>query len=317
MKKDYIKPLANNTENIFDTLDHNIYLALEYLSKIPEKGVSFFYKSIENLHNNIYDRLNKDTSAGWFLRHISLPYSLAIPKVYKYLFYNEGKELIFAPGVHMVRASVGGGKSLLSFILAELYLEKTGLATYFTSPVEKPQITKDGKFKYVYHRYIDLDNYFVNGERVKRFNTKKYKMIMKDERHLDFNPRLNNTKEYKNKFIPQQKSEILMRHEGITHIYKFSQYTKLDGQDMQALTYMHEVETKKDIPTKIWLSNGTFKYIPVALKITTYIIDVSFEGSMDRKKVGSCKLDVPGELLERFDTHAEKYQIEGLPVDFK
>src|SRR6056297_931199 len=197
MKKDLIKPLAEHTENIFDKLDHKIYLALNLIANGPQKSVDFFYNTIEQLHNNIYDRLNKKTNIGLLLRYISLPYSLLIPKAYKYLFYNEGKELIFSPGVHMVRASVGGGKSLLSFILAELYLEKTGLATYFTSPVEKPQITKDGKFKYVYHRYIDLDNYFANGKRTKRFNTQKYKMIMKDERHLDFNPRLNNTKEYK------------------------------------------------------------------------------------------------------------------------
>lgn len=108
-----------------------------------------------------------------------------------------------------------------------------------------------------------------------------------------------------------------MRHQGISHIYKYSQYTKLDSQDMQALTYMHDVETVKDIPIKRWLNTGLFNYIPVKIKVSTFIIDVSFKGEMQRKKINTCKIPIPYELLERFDTHAEKYRDAGIPVDYK
>jgi hypothetical protein len=37
---------------------------------------------------------------------------------------------------------------------------------------------------------------------------------------------------------------------------------------------------------------------------------------MKRKKVGSCKIQVPYELLQRFDTHAESKRYAGLPVDY-
>ena len=217
----------------------------------------------------------------------------------------------------MVRASVGGGKSLLSYILADMYLEQFGLGSYFTSPVEKPRTSEDGRFDYVFHRYVDLGTYFSNGKKIKKFNTSKHKVIHKDERQVEFNPRQSTTKEYKDNFLPQQRDEILMRHQGITHIYKYTQYTKLDSQDMQALTYMHDVQTIKDIPYKQWIEKGTFDYVPIKLKITTYILDISFDGTIKRKRVGSCKIPVTQEQLDHFDTQAEKYRDAGLKLDFE
>lgn len=219
----------------------------------------------------------------------------------------------------MIRAKVGGGKSLLTFVLAEMFLEETGLGSYFTSPVEKPQVTEDGKWLFVHHRVINTDDYYdgKNKRKTKNFNTEKYKIMFKDERHLDYNPRLWSSTGYRDKFILEQKDEILMRHEGMTHIYKCSQYTKLDSQDMQALTYMHDVETVKDIPLQKWLDTGRFNIIPVKLKVTTYVVDVAFDGTMKRKKVGSCKLQVSDDILSRFDTYAERYRNAGLPVDYQ
>jgi len=316
--KNYLDPFYQKYETLMDKVIIKVDETLSAISKLPNSSLEMYNNSIENIEDQVYYRFNKDTSIARALRYISYPWSLVIPRGYKYFFSNAyGRALIFTKGVHMIRAKVGGGKSLLSFILAEIFLEDNGLGSYFTSPVEKPQITEDGKFKYVYHRYIDLDSYFKDGRKIKKFNTEKHKAIHKDERHLEFNPRLNNTGDYKGKFIPQQKDEILMRHQGITHVYKYSQYTKLDSQDMQALTYMHDVETIKDIPIPRWLETGNFNVIPIKLKVTTYIVEVGFDTGMKRKKVGSCKIPITWEQLQRFDTHAEKYRDAGIPVDFK
>lgn len=316
--KDYLEPVFNKCESIIDEIVHRADKYLDVISQVPKYLLKNFNDVIENIDDQFYDRLNKDTALARLLRFSSLPWSIVIPKGYKHFISNQNrKPLIFTPGIHMIRAKVGGGKSLASFILAEIYLKETGMSSYFTSPVEKPQITKDGKWKYVYHRYINLDDYYdKNGNKIKKFNTKKHQVIMKDERHLEFNPRLNKGSDYNAKFIPQQKDEVLMRHQGITHIYKYSQYTKLDSQDMQALTYMHDVQTVKDIPIQRWLDTGELNYVPIVLKFTTYIVEVEFEGPTKRKKVGSCKIPVPYQLLERFDTHAEKYRDAGLPVDY-
>lgn len=317
--KNYVEIIFSKSESIIDEIVHRADTGLDAFSHIPSFLLTKYNQIVENIDDQIYDRFNKETRIARLLRYGSFPWSVIIPKGYKYFLSNQyGKALIFTPGVHMIRAKVGGGKSLTSFILAEIYLEETGKGSYFTSPVEKPLVTEDGEWLYVYHRYINLDDYYDNnGRKIKRFNTEKHKVIHKDERHLEFNPRQNTTTDYKNKFLPQQRDEILMRHQGMTHVYKYSQYTKLDSQDMQALTYMHDVETVKDIPIRRWLETGELNYIPIVLKFTTYVIEVAFDGPMKRKKVGSCKIAIPYELLQRFDTHAEKYRDAGLPVDFK
>lgn len=315
--KDLIKPIYSKIEPILDKTVHRARQGIDAFSYIPKLLNKAYHNFIESILDKIYLILNKDTRIARLIRYLSFPLSALIPIMYKQFFSGtRGRALIFTPGVHMIRAKVGGGKSLASFVLAELYLEETGFGSYFTSPVEKPSVTDDGEWLYVFHRVINIDDYYKNGKKVMNFNTKKYKVIHKDERHLDYNPRLNNSKEYNNKFIPEQKDEILMRHEGIEYIYKYSQYMKLDSQDMDALTYMHDVETVKDIPVKRWLDTGALNYIPVSLKFTTYVVEISFDGRMTRRKVGKCKIQVPYELLERFDTHAEKYRNAGLPVDF-
>ena len=102
----------------------------------------------------------------------------------------------------MVWANVGGGKSLLSFVLAEMHRLETGYSSYFTAPVEKPQVTEDGEWLYVYHKVIDLKSYYQKGKKILNFNTDKYRIIFKDERHLDYTPRMNKTKEYNDTFVP-------------------------------------------------------------------------------------------------------------------
>ncbi|MDA3884885.1 MAG: hypothetical protein PF638_04750 [Candidatus Delongbacteria bacterium] len=315
-KMDYI---FNHMELYMDKLVHHADKALDALSKAPDYTLKTFMNFIESITDSIYELLNKDTSIARLLRYGSLPWSIIIPKGYKYFFSNQfNKALLFVPGVHMIKAKVGGGKSLTSFVLAELYLEETGRGSYFTSPVEKPQVTDDGNWLYVYHRVIDPSDYYKDGKKIKNYNSEKYKIFHKDERLITFNRRENKSSEYNKKFIPEQRDEVLMRHQGIERIYKYSQSPKLDSQEMELLTYMHEVETVKTIPTKRWLESGRFDYIPVKLKFTTYELQFNFgDSSMKRKKIGSCTLPVPFEILKRFDTHAESKRYAGLPVDYK
>lgn len=316
--KNYVEPIFNKCESIIDEIVHRADKSVDALSKIPKCILKSINGVIENIDEEIYDRLGKKTQAGRLLRFGSLPWSVAIPKGYKYFFSNQySKDLIFTPGVHMVRAKVGGGKSLTSFILAEIYLNETGLGSYFTSPVEKPQVTDDGEWLYVFHRVINTDDYYRDGKKILNYNTEKHNVMHKDERHLEYNPRNNKSSEYNKKFMLEQQDEILMRHQGFKSIYKYSQYMKLDSQDMDALSYMHDVETVKDIPIQRWLETGELNYIPVVLKFTTYKIEIEFEGTMRRKKVGSCKIPIPYQLLQRFDTHAESGRYAGLPVDYK
>ena len=222
-----------------DKIVHLADMSLDAFSHAAKKILNIFDKFSNGFMNNVY-AFYKRNAHDRFIRYASLPWSTAIVYVYKYLSVGRYYRLpIFQPGMHMIRAKVGGGKSLTSFVLAEMTLEATGYGSYFTSPVEKPQLSEDGKYYYVHHRVIDMKDYYKDGKKVMNFNTDKYKDIHKDERHLQYNPRLNKGKEYNKSFVPEHEDHLLMRHDGMEHIYMYSQHAKLDAQDMDSITYMH------------------------------------------------------------------------------
>ncbi len=252
------------------------------------------------------------------LRHLSLPASALIPITYRITNRSlDDKIPLLKPGMHQVRAMVGGGKSLTSLALAEFCLKEYGFASYLTSPVEKPQLSEDGKYYYVMHRVINPKDYYKDGKKVMNYNAELYPYMHKDERHLEYNPRLNKTREYNSTWIPEHEDELLMRHDGFRVIIKYSQHMRLDSQEMENLTFMHEVQTKKTLTVRNWLNNGKFSFIPVKLRFTTYYIDVDFDGTMKRRRYKKWSLPVTQELLDKFDTHAEKHKHAGLPVDYQ
>lgn len=281
----------------------------------PRYVLEGFKKSSELLIDSlgfIYDRF------GDKLRKIALPWSAVFPKGHKYYLKRKVERFpLLRPGVQMVRSKVGGGKSLTSFVLATMTLEKTGHPSYMTSAVEKPKLSEDGSYWYVFHPVVDLDTYFHSGKQHKRFNTKKMKNIHKDENHLRYNPRMNKTKEYNEKYIPEHKHELIMRHDGFDTIYKYSQHLRLDGQDMETIDMMHEVETIKDIPLSQWLKDGKYKYVPVKLKFTSYFLIADFDGTIRRELYKEWELPIPASVLADYDTYAERHLMDGLPYDIK
>lgn len=288
------------------TLDAFFHVVGAGLKEISLKG----NLALKGIHQ-IYSKHAKT------LRYLSFPWSLVILYGYKLLHTNDLENIpLLKEGMHLVRSRVGGGKSLTSLVLAELTLNTTGLPSYFTSPVEKPRLSEDGRYYYVMHRVVNTDDYYRDGKKVKNFNAANRPYFHKDERHLDYNPRMNKGKEYNKKWVVEHEDELLMRHDKFKTIIKYSQHMKLDSQEMETLTYMHEVETKKDIPIKRWLEDGKFNYIPVKLKFHTYAIEYDFEGNHKRKLVKRWALPVPYEVLQIFDTHAEAYKHAGLPMDY-
>lgn len=314
--------LSRNLEKILNKIDfgidksvHVIENSLAALFKLVDSSAAVFLKGVSILLNSINDFYKNNSK---LLRHLSLPYSVLIPVVYKRIKLPSFESIpLLVPGLHQVRSKVGGGKSLTSFTLAEYCLEQYGYASYLTSAVEKPQLSEDGKYFYVMHRVIDPKDYYMSGKKIMNYNAKKYPYFHKDERHLSYNPRLNKTKQYNDTWIPEHEDELLMRHDGFRVIIKYSQHMKLDAQEMENLTFMHEVETKKDLTIRNWLKNGQYDFVPVKLVFYTYTIEVEFDGTMKRKFYKKWKLPVTQEILDKYDTLAEKNKHAGLPVDYK
>lgn len=160
---------------------------------VAKKGSELGNGSLELMHRFYLQHAKK-------LRYLSLPWSLAILYGYKLMHINDFDHIpLLKEGMHLVRSRVGGGKSLTSLVLAELTLNKTGLPSYFTSPVEKPRLSEDGRYYYVMHRVVNTDDYYKDGKKVKNFNAQNRPYFHKDERHLDYNPRMNKSKDYNKK----------------------------------------------------------------------------------------------------------------------
>lgn len=317
-----------NTDKIIKVIDKVIikiesYLdnALEFITKFTDAffnlikyiGIIFdkFSSTVMYFVESIYSKF------GVIIRSLSMPWGYGI--IYGHIYYLKRlvtRYPLLRPGIQMVRAKVGGGKSLTSFVIASLVLKRTGHPSYMTAAVEKPKLSEDGKYWYVLHPVVSLDDYYSKGKKHKRFNTKKYKNFHKDENHLRHNPRLNKTKEYNEKYIPEHQDELVMRHQGFQTITKYSQHPKLDIQDMETIDLMHEVETIKDIRIKDWIDSGKYNYVPVKLRFQSYFINTDFEGKISRTLFKEWELPVPYEVLLDFETYAEKNRDSHLPLDF-
>lgn len=295
------------TEILIDKLMHHGERAMD----------AFFHASakfIEALNHGAklfmakYDKLISKYSTP--LRYMGYPWTLIIPKIYEYYYFKRFEAILTdKEGIHFFRSPVGGGKSLTSLVLAERALKLTGFASYFTSAVEKPQlgVDDDGKeYWFVMHKVQKLDEFYVDGKRTSEWDYDRYPYVNKDERHLRFNPRMNKTSEYNKAWLVEHEDELLMRHEGAKRIYKFSQHMKLDTQEMETAVYMHDIRAIKGLPAHQWLKDGVLRIYPYAINFDTYQIEYSFEGDMKRNLVGKWSLAVPIEVLDKFDTHAER-----------
>lgn len=304
---DKIEAGFEKTELFLDKLLHQSERAMDAILSISGKALDKLHSISNFIMKKYHDLVNNYSKP---LRYLGFPWTLIIPKVWEF-YYLRKQEAIPTDkeGIHFFRSPVGGGKSLTSLVLAERALKLTGYASYFSSPVEKPQrgVDPDGnEYWYVMHKVEKLENVYVDGKRAKEWDYDRYPYVNKDERHLRFNPRMNKTREYNQAWLVEHEDELLMRHEGAKRIYKFSQHMKLDTQEMETAVFMHDIRAVKGLPALQWLKDGLLRVYPYVIMFNTYQIEYSFEGDMKRTLVAKWNLAVPMEVLEKFDTHAER-----------
>lgn len=291
-----IEKMMASGETILDAFFHAISKVLQFLNTAATLFMDKVYKILDNNSS--------------VLRRLSFPWGIIIPTVWLY-YYNKKHDAIPTDkeGIHFFRSPVGGGKSLTSLVLAERALKLTGFASYFTSQVEKPQkaLDEDGnEYWYVMHKVERLEDVYVDGKRKREWDYDRFPYVNKDERHLRFNPRMNKTREYNQAWLVEHEDELLMRHEGAKRIYKFSQHMKLDSQEMETAVYMHDIKAIKGLPWRQWMRDGLLRVYPYVIQFETYRIEYEFDGNMKRNLVAKWNLEVPIEVLDKFDTHAER-----------
>ena len=285
-----IEKIETAFDAVDNKIDHGMHLidtGLDAFFHGLNTGVKKSFKMANTLMDALFDTLERN---GKLIRYAGLPWSIAIPKLWSIAFKRRARLApIFQPGIHMIRAKVGGGK---------------------------PRLSEDGKYWYVMHQVIDLRKYYKNGKKVLQFNTDKRKRINKDERHLQYPPRMNKTKEYNESFNIEHEDHLLMRHDGMDWIGMYSQHMKLDSLDMDSITYMHEVSTVKSLPVMRWLNDGLLRIFPTKLKIESYTVDTDFKGQMDRRLIKKHSIKIKYDVLQRYDTHAEARKHAGIKKDY-
>jgi len=250
-------------------------------------------------------------------RWTTIPLNLIIVRTWLwYIFRGDEREPLDATGVHFIQAKPGGGKSMLAFQKANEIADRTGYASYMTSAIEKPRISRNNLFKVVTHKVINIRSYYREGSKVKQYNTKKRKSLFVDEFHYLNNPRLNKTRDYNGFFVPFQSDLILMRHQGFdNNVYLFSQLPTNDIQIMSIVVFYHEIELKLGVSYWRWLKTGKFQVLPLKWKIKTYSVDLV---KNNRKKLyRKWKKKVDQDRLQYFNTFAMKNEFAHLPLDYK
>lgn len=295
--------------HLLETLADAFYHVYMKIGLIAEKITNIIYQMYHDIAFSFYS----------LMRWTTAPYNYIIVTTWLWYIFNPLERQPYLMNVLKYwKGAPGAGKSLSSYVVAELIREETGIASYFTSKVEKPRLSEDGKYWYVYHRVIDLADYYQKGKKVKNFNTEKYATMFKDENNLRQNPRDNKKGSYNDEFKPEHDDEVLLRHLKFKHgMNVYSQQTKTDGQRMETTAYYFEIKkTVKGVSYKKWLHDGKFEIIPKRIKIDIYTLEVGW-GEMKRHLYRRMTLKVPYELLEHFDTLAESNRFAGLPVDYK
>lgn len=227
--------------------------------------------------------------------------------IFKWLFlivkgwFTKG-DILRAEGVHIINGYQGSGKTLL----ANGIIQETDKSKYFF-------LSNISEFEGV--KYFNINELFDNNEQVKKLPLKDeydrtlYAVIL-DEINLQYNKRLNRTKDYNNTFIGLVELIVSMRHQGVKRIYFIGQ--KLELQDTQLISlfkYQHDIiKTIRRPFYWYYYENGYIQYLPKKLKIIHRLKSQDTSDEFIDWKIQKHK--IPKEWFKTYDTHAlAKYYI--------
>lgn len=233
-----------------------------------------------------------------------------LKNIFKYI-YNilknmfQRKSCLFATGSHIITGYPGSGKTLLmNKIINSVDKDKY----FFYTNID--EFNQNNVYK------VDLERIFCDKKQIAKLPIKDekgrylYGFIL-DEINLNFNRRVNQSRDYTNLFIGLIEMVVTHRHQGIPRLYFIGQ--KLDLQDGQLITlfkYQHDIiKCKKRYRYWRYFTEHLEK-IPVKLKILNRVKDIDDNFvEMDYDKVKINWVD-----LVSYNTFGLKKIYQDLPV---
>lgn len=252
-----------------------------YRKEIGESFFPYYFGKIKNVFKYIYN-------------------------IFKNLF--KPRDIITAPGSHIITAYPGGGKTLLANKIINMF--ESDKYFFYTNVDE---------FKQNNIKVIDLKEIFKDKKQVKRLakrdeNGRKLGGIIFDEINLNFNRRVNQSKDYNDLFIGLIEMVVTHRHQGIPRLYFLGQKLELqDGQLISLFKYQHDI-IKKRSHYRYWkyYKDGA-QLVPTKLFVMhkLKVIDETGEHFADYKRE---KYKVNWFDLESYNTLGLAGTYEKLPV---
>lgn len=236
----------------------------------------------------------------WWFRYSVLPVSYYITRLVWWWIGGEDDAILHAEGMHYIEGFTGAGKTLLAFHIVHEKRAMIGKNSYISAPFD---LTHK-------HKVFKMGDYFGDGKIKKRFDNRKYATVVFDELHRDFNRRQNKKTEYNDVFVPAINYFTIHRHQGFRNLYFISQLES-DTQLMSIMRFRHKVYLKKSPLFWHWLFTGKKRVIPKKWYIETMQKTPNDEWVL----VKQWKKRVNVALLDVFDTHAYRHDLDDVPYD--
>lgn len=225
-----------------------------------------------------------------------------IYNIFKNMFRGGG--ILYAGGSHIITGYPGAGKTLLmnhiiNTIDSEKYFFYTNIDEFNQKNVKK----------------IDLDLLFNNKKQVAKLPTKDkkgrllYGFIL-DEINLNFNRRVNQSKDYTNLFLGLIEMVVTHRHQGIPRLYFIGQKLELqDGQLISLFKYQHDIIKNKKRYQYWYYYEKYAEKIPKKIKISHRVKDINDEFM----EMSTEKIKINWQDLTSYNTFALKKVYDKLP----
>lgn len=300
MQEKYTDILVKSTQKYQDKLLHPVSGTFDRLYRITESFTvvaaslyDAFIRKLTEFGKSILESYSKGMSdAEIVARLITAPGS--------YIFYwflkkwrFRYKTPLLAEGVHLLVATMGGGKSSLMFDVIEELRRVTGFGSSVNTALENTKYNPITNAYFRYHDHFEMFDKFGLEEVVmkdgevrviatlrEQFDPNFLAALVFDEFISSLNRRNNKTTDYNKVFLAIFNLVLHKRHvakddlgNGIKRIYFLQQIDALDGLLDASIDYKHHIEVDLDCTYGQWLLTGMLTKNILGWKVWSYALD--------------------------------------------
>ncbi len=209
-------------------------------------------------------------------------------------------------GSYLITGYPGAGKG----VLASHLIQKVDPKKYFF-------YSNIDEFKCDNVYVFNIDELFQEGKQKFKFSTKdkqgrRLYAVIFDEINLNFNRRINQRKDYVDKFLGLMEFCTTHRHQHVPRVWFLGQKMELQDTQLQSIFkyWADIVGSKKNAPFWIYQKSGLIQFVPKKLKILLHIKGQKNDFVIISKPI---KVKIMRQDLENYDDKALSAEYDKLP----